>query len=290
MRQAILSRPDANGRLTILLAALALIALVAYLHVITGSDYEFYVFFAPSVLWVAWSIGQRAGACVALAAVGAWLLSDHALNPAMGAAAIVFNGISRLLVYGGGVWLLTRLREVLERESRLSRQDTLTHLPNRREFSERGRQALGQAQREGSPITAAFIDLDRFKEVNDTHGHETGDALLISVAGVLAARLRSSDIAARLGGDEFALLLPGMGGATAGIYIDELRQRLLAKMAEHGWPVTFSIGVASCDRAPLELKPLLAEADRLMYRAKESGRDRVLQGDLHIAADAAGEA
>lgn len=153
-------------------------------------------------------------------------------------------------------------------------------LPNLREFFERGRQALGQAQREASPITAAFIDLDKFKQVNDQLGHATGDALLVCVADELGARLRSSDIAARLGGDEFALLLPGMGVSTAGRYVEELRLRLLEAMSERGWPVTFSIGVASWEQPPVDLNALLGEADKLMYDAKNGGRNRILQRAL----------
>ena len=280
MRNVLLSQPGPGGRLALLGAALASIALVAYLHVTTGMSYDFYVFFAPPIIVVAWFSGRRAGYAATVAAVVGWSLSDHALNPSLGTGALAFNGGSRLLVYDINVWLLTQLRVVLERERSLARQDVLTGLPNRSEFSERGRQALGQAQREGTPITAAFIDLDKFKQVNDAHGHETGDALLVRVAAVLAARLRSSDISARLGGDEFALLLPGMGGATAGIYIAELRQRLLAAMAANCWPVTFSIGVASYERAPETLETLLAAADGMMYEAKQGGRDRILRREL----------
>lgn len=280
MRKLFLWQTGPRGRLAVLGLGLVCIACTAYIHVATGSAYEFYVFFAPPVIAVAWFAGRRAGYAAAAAAVFGWTLADYTLHPSLGSTPLAFNGGSRLLVYGVNVWLLTQLRIVLERERRLARQDVLTHLPNRREFTERGRQALGQAQREGTPITAAFIDLDRFKQVNDEQGHESGDALLVRVAAVLAARLRSSDIAARLGGDEFALLLPGMGGATAGIYIEELRQRLLAAMASDGWPVTFSIGVASYERAPEALETMLAQADHLMYEVKQNGRDRILRKEL----------
>ena len=280
MRKVVFLQPGPRGRLLLLGLGLALIALAAYVHVLTGMDYEFYVFFAPPIIAVAWFSGRRAGYVAAVAAVVGWCLADYALNPSLGLEPLAFNCTSRLLVYGVNVWLLTQLRIVVERERRLARQDVLTGLPNRREFAERGRQALGQAQREGTPITAAFIDLDKFKQVNDEHGHETGDVLLVRVAAVLAARLRSSDIVARLGGDEFALLLPGMGGATAGIYVEDLRQRLLEAMCSNGWPVTFSIGVASYERAPAALKMLLAQADHLMYEAKQSGRDRILKREF----------
>lgn len=279
-RQAILWRPTDAGRWSLVGASIALIALFAYLHVITGTAYEFYVFFAPPVLLVAWFVGRRAGYGVTIVAVAAWFVGDRLLKGQAELLPVVFNSVSRLVIYCTTVWLLARMRVVLDRERCMAAQDALTHLANRREFYERGRQALGQAQRDASPITAVFIDLDKFKEVNDELGHATGDALLVSVAEVLSARLRSSDSAARLGGDEFALLLPGMGATTARAYVDDLQQRLLGRMSEHRWPVTFSIGVASCERALVDLKVLLAEADKLMYEAKASGRNRVLQSQL----------
>lgn len=281
LRQAILWQPTTAGRLGVLGAALVLVVLVAYLHLITGIAYEFYVFFGPVVAVVAWFVGQRAGYGVAVAAVASWLLADGVLvNSRADFAPAIFNSVSRLVVFCAGVRLIAQLHLVLDRERRLARHDALTQLPNRREFYERGQRALGQAQREASPITAVFIDLDKFKQVNDEQGHATGDALLVCVAEVLGARLRSSDIAARLGGDEFALLLPGMGRATSRVYIDDLRRRLLKAMADRRWPVTFSIGVASYERAPVDLDVLLAAADGLMYEVKNGGRDRILQREL----------
>ena len=77
-----------------------------------------------------------------------------------------------------------------------------------------------------------------------------------------------------------ALLLPGMGGSTSRMYVEDLRRRLLAEMSDHRWPVTFSIGVASYDRAPIDLNVLLTGADSLMYEAKRGGRDRILQREM----------
>lgn len=157
-----------------------------------------------------------------------------------------------------------------------------TRLPNRREFHERGRQVLAQAQRAGSSITAVSFDLDKFKEVNDTFGHGAGDALLVCVADVLRRHLRLSDVPVRLGGDEFALLLPGMDSAAAQTYVSDLQRQLMAAMGEHHWPATFSIGVASYARAPHDLDQLLANSDSLMYEVKRGGRSGILQKDYTL--------
>ncbi|MCK7498384.1 MAG: GGDEF domain-containing protein [Comamonadaceae bacterium] len=159
----------------------------------------------------------------------------------------------------------------------MAREDALTGLPNRCEFHERGRHAFAQAQRLKAPITAVFIDLDRFKEVNDRLGHMTGDQLLATVAQVIRSHLRASDISGRLGGDEFALLLPNMDSLSAADCVERLRERLLSAMREQHWPVTFSIGVASCDVTSENFDDLLAKADALMYEVKGSGRERARQ-------------
>lgn len=88
-----------------------------------------------------------------------------------------FNTAIRLAIFVGGAWLVGTIRNVLLRESQLAREDALTQLPNRREFHERGRQAFAQAQRQGAPFAAVYIDLDRFKEVNDTLGHDAKNSL-----------------------------------------------------------------------------------------------------------------
>lgn len=133
------------------------------------------------------------------------------------------------------------------------------------------------------PSRAVLIDLDKFKEVNDTRGHAAGDALLVCVANGLRGRLRSSDIAGRLGGDEFVLLLPGMDATSAKAYIEDLQHRLLNAMNEHQWPVTFSIGIASYALGPADLDDLVAKADALMYEVKYGSKNRALQKDFPTA-------
>ncbi len=168
------------------------------------------------------------------------------------------------------------MQHALQRERRLARTDALTGRANRREFSTLGRQSLAQATRQQTPVTIVFIDLDNFKVVNDGRGHKAGDALLMRVADEMRRHVRGGDIVGRLGGDEFAMLMPGMDCASAGRYVEELRQRLLAAMDEADWPVTFSIGVANYPTAPADLDTVLAVADGLMYEAKHGGRDRIV--------------
>jgi len=278
IREALLWQPGAWARKGIVAAMLALALGVGYLHTLAGLAYEFHVLFVFPVLIAAWFAGARAGYGLALLAAATWFVADRLLaGEQADLFPLLFNIGMRLAIFIGWVWLLDEMRRVLQRESRLAREDALTQLANRREFLERGRAAFAQAQRQGAPSTVVFIDLDKFKEVNDELGHEAGDQLLAEVAGVMRLHVRASDIAGRLGGDEFALLLPNMDAAAAAPYVDGLRQRLLAAMGEHRWPVTFSIGVASYGMTPMDFDAALAQADALMYEVKNGGRDRILQ-------------
>jgi diguanylate cyclase (GGDEF)-like protein len=120
-----------------------------------------------------------------------------------------------------------------------------------------------------------MIDLDHFKEVNDTLGHQEGDALLKAVGRVLMKRVRQADFAGRLGGDEFALVLVNADEKGARQFADKIRAALLAAMKQRRWPVTFSMGVAVFPQPPHNVDGFLAPADALMYRAKEEGKDTI---------------
>lgn len=276
-RYAFLWQPGRTGRSLILFGGALVVTAVGYIHAQTGLAYEFHLFFVVPVLVVSWFLGSRFGYAVAVLAAIEWFLADRLLaGHASSLPPLLFNTGVRLAIFVGGAWLVGAIRDVLLRESRLAREDALTRLPNRREFHDRGRQAFAQAQRQAAPFTAVFIDLDRFKEVNDTRGHETGDRVLRTVANVIHNHVRTSDVAGRLGGDEFALLLPNMKSEAVQAYVDNLRRDLLGTMRREGWPVTFSIGVASHRVTPDEFDALLKQADALMYEVKHGTRDRIL--------------
>ena len=167
-----------------------------------------------------------------------------------------------------------------ERESalrRLSELDDLTGLPNRRRFLELLERHLTSHRREDAGGALLLIDLDRFKELNDTFGHAAGDRLLVQVAHVLRERLRDDDVLARLGGDEFAVLIKRGNASDAARIAEALVERLKGELAPapHGGtrPVGASIGaVALAGVATGTAERALARADASMYRAKEAGR------------------
>jgi len=157
--------------------------------------------------------------------------------------------------------------------------DVLTMLPNRQLFQEMGEQALGRADRDGTTVAVLFLDLDRFKHVNDTHGHPCGDQLLIEVAARLEKSVRRGDMLARFGGDEFAVLCEHPAGQIemlelADRLIEDLSRpaRLDAVIAEVG--VSIGIAIGAGNRVTIET--LLRDADVALYQAKEQGRGRAV--------------
>ncbi|NLE74092.1 MAG: diguanylate cyclase [Actinobacteria bacterium] len=160
--------------------------------------------------------------------------------------------------------------------------DPLTNLYNRRFFEARGREEIEHSLRHREPLTILMFDVDHFKDINDTYGHQTGDKVLQAIAQYLKDQTRTSDICGRYGGEEFALLLPATPGRNAGFLADRLRDGLSQIMYTGlGLPanasVTVSAGLATCPHDGTTLEELVAQADTALYQAKRSGRNRVVR-------------
>lgn len=156
---------------------------------------------------------------------------------------------------------------------RLATTDDLTGLSNRRHFVERAREAIAVARRYGQWCSFAIIDIDRFKKVNDQRGHQAGDEALVTLAAVLKANLRTTDLAARFGGDEFIVLMP-LTDPEAGLAAAERIRHAVTRDAP-GMALTVSVGVASLRGDEAVLEEMMAHADQALYDAKRRGRDRV---------------
>ncbi len=172
---------------------------------------------------------------------------------------------------------ITERIELFERVKELASLDPLTGIFNRRHFFELSAAELERARRYDAPVSLVLFDLDHFKEVNDTYGHQAGDSVLRAVASACSDRLRSFDVLGRYGGEEFAVLLPEIGPEGALAVAERLRRGIAA--AEHDVTdadVTASFGVASvATAAGVDLDELLHLADQALYRAKRRGRDCV---------------
>ncbi|MBU2667454.1 EAL domain-containing protein [Actinoplanes bogorensis] len=181
-------------------------------------------------------------------------------------------------------WSTTRsLRRYAQRQAHEALHDALTGLPNRAAFHERAREAVAQP---GEPGAIVLVDLDRFKEVNDTLGHHAGDELLGVVAGRLRDGLRPADTLARLGGDEFALILPRSDAGTVRRLLDELSAALAHEVVLDGVPLSIeaSFGVALYPEHGRDVEELLRRADAAMYHGKRGASDIVVYAGEEMAA------
>lgn len=154
--------------------------------------------------------------------------------------------------------------------------DPVTGLANRHRLMEKLHEEVERAQRYRTPLAVAMIDLDDFKRVNDTYGHEAGDAVLKRVGNDIAGNIRAVDLVARYGGEEFTVLLPQLPLCRA-VGVME-RVRVLVAAREEGPAVTMSVGVAAAPPAPPDLDALLSRADDALYQAKRLGKNRVVAG------------
>jgi len=169
--------------------------------------------------------------------------------------------------------LTLRHRAMVDEIERLATRDALTGLANRRLLEETLDLELARARRESTPLSVVVVDVDHFKDVNDTHGHLVGDEVLREIGAVLDANTKAFDLAARYGGDEFVVLLPGCTRADVEMVAQRLR-RAIAAGVQHV-PVSVSAGVATLPDDAADGERLLVAADAALYEAKRGGRDRV---------------
>lgn len=185
--------------------------------------------------------------------------------------------------------LRAQLQENQALQERLRQQanrDSLTGLYNRHFLEDNFARELARCDRDGNTLSVLLIDLDRFKEINDTWGHPAGDGVLVQVARLLLDNARATDIVCRYGGEEFLLVLPNTPLAAAQHKAEELRRRFesteVAFGAQH-IPVRISVGVATYPDHAGNVAELLARGDSALYRAKHSGRNRVVSFEAPAA-------
>lgn len=201
---------------------------------------------------------------------------------------------------GCGTDFLERLAEIIavcventlsqERLKQLGLTDALTGVQNRRYFEHRCQVEIGQARRHGHPLACMFIDIDKFKHINDTYGHQAGDEVLAGVAGFIQSHLRVGDTIARYGGEEFVALLP----QTDMYHANQIAERIRSRIAEenlhapsgHSITLTISIGIAMLPAGETAAENrqladrMIAAADKALYEAKHGGRNRVICGQV----------
>jgi diguanylate cyclase (GGDEF)-like protein len=250
--------------------------MIASVDYFTGVELRVYPLYYAPISLVAWYRGRSSVLIAAPLCALVWFGSNFLAglrfsHPDLWVANTLVQGASFAVV---GL-LINTLRASLAREREVSRTDPLTSLRNSRAFYEEASRMLASCRRHRRPITLAYIDLDNFKAVNDTLGHEAGDELLRRIADQLHAAIRPSDLLARLGGDEFALLLPEVGPPEAAVTLERLQSSLTGTRASISGPATMSIGAVSFVSVPDDVEQMIRRADAGMYEAKTTGKNRI---------------
>ena len=263
-----------KSRIEITALGIVLAIIMGFLDYLTGYEVAFSIFYLVPVFFVAWFAGIWLALIVSVLSAAIWLLADILAGHTYSSPLIPFwNFVTRLGFFLLASYVATVISKLLEREKELVRLDSLTGVSNRRYFTEITAKELRRAQRYRRPITLAYMDIDNFKEINDRSGHSTGDALLGVFSETIKKNIRITDLIARLGGDEFAILMPETRSEHAKAAMSKVQKVILESMQRHGWTVTVSVGVVTCNDAPCSVDELIKMADNLMYSAKNDGKN-----------------
>ena len=260
-----------GSKRVVIVSCFALIFCIGFLDYWIGADIGLSIFYLIPISLATWYVGMRGGLIAACFSALTWLGAKWMTDDTFIMGTSLWNTGIRLTFF----IVIVFQQNALKSEQRRARRDPLTRIGNRRYFRESATNELDRAKRYNRLFTVVYMDLDNFKKVNDTHGHNAGDMLLRVVTTVLKKNVRSTDIIARLGGDEFALLLPETGADAAKRVVQKMHEQLLAAMQNKHWPVTFSIGVVTFVDQPESLEAMIKAADDLMYSVKNSGKNQV---------------
>ena len=243
---------------------------------LTGYEVSLSLLYLGPIALAAWYAGRWPGIAISLLSCLGWYVADWAAGSHYSSAAIpVWNAFVRLGFFVITAELLVALRTSLTRQRHLARTDALTGLFGRRQFDERLAHDLALAERHGLPLSLAYIDVDDFKSINDTHGHAAGDHVLRALSDVLSSEVREVDTAARLGGDEFALILPDTDDRGARVLASKLMRGLDRAVDDIGFGVSCSVGIVTFLDCAVPIEEAIGAGDAVMYEVKKSGKGSV---------------
>lgn len=228
------------------------------------------------IIILSWYGGKTAGVTLASIVIFLTLFADTMTSEYyLFSSEALFYTTLRVITYVLTATLVINFRSVHNKETTLANTDDLTGLLNIRSFSVELANEILRSVRYDHTFSLSYIDIDNFKAINDTLGHLEGDRLLKTVSNSLTVSLRQTDIIARLGGDEFAVIFPETDAKEVKDAFAKTSTLLKDKMKHKGWNVTFSIGIVTFEKLPLDIKEAIHVADELMYTVKNNKKNNV---------------
>jgi diguanylate cyclase (GGDEF)-like protein len=269
------------SKITVYFWAILLLVVIGFIDYLTGSEIRVFPLYFIPLMFVASQLGKIETLLFSLLATITWLAAMYFAGREYPQSFVwVVNFFTQGLAFVIVAMMYANLTAALKREKVYSRTDALTGLLNSRCFYEESSAILNLCNRNILPITLAYIDLDNFKQANDTLGHAHGDKLLAIVSGIFKKNLRSCDLVARMGGDEFAFLLPTITATGAYAALEKIRKLIEESPDLAKTNVTVSIGSITSNKFPNDLGILIKAADELMYKVKKKGKNHVIVEDI----------
>ena len=248
---------------------------IGYFDYLTGNQLMLSVFYLLPISLAALKIGTFSALITAVVSAGVESVVNIWAGGFYGSSVLVhlWNTGILLGIYIYIAVLVSSLRKAHTREREGARKDYLTGINNFQGFKELAEREIERSRRYGTVLSAAYIDCDNFKDVNDTLGHDAGSRVLRVIGVTIRKHIRATDIAARVGGDEFVILLTDIDHDMSVGFVEKMRNLLLQEMKRSNWNITFSIGMASFSRPPVSVEEILKKSDTLMYDVKRETKD-----------------
>ena len=260
----------------LLASALLILVGISILDYITGPELTFSFFYLFPIILAAWLLGKKEGIFLSVASALTWTVVNQIFREDTTRLFVSYWNAGTILCSFLIVTLLVcEVRLLLEKERFLARTDFLTGALNRRAFYETSNFEILRVKRTKHPFSIIYLDIDAFKAINDSQGHDAGDAVLQLVTETISSNIRSLDTVGRLGGDEFAVLLPEVNYNMVRSIAPRLQKALMEKVCEKGYPVTFSMGVLTFETPPENVDAMLKLADKTLYQVKNAGKNAI---------------
>ena len=289
LKAKILHQIEQSPGLAVMISFLGLV-LIGLLDIVSGYELGIALFYLFPIMLATWAGGRSTGILMALAGAALWLFADLIYGfPYRAPPSPYVNALMRLGIFVIVAQLVFTARHSLRIERELSRSDPLTGCANWRAINESLQNEIERSRRFRRPFSLVYIDINKFKNLNDRYGHKVGDRALQGICSVLSANLRSTDKLGRLGGDEFAVVLPECTGQEARTAVSRWVQACEQLFHDRGWPIGLSIGIGTFNGESLSVDQALEFVDRLMYSGKMSPDERVQFADYggeELAAEA----